>query len=261
MRGSLPIPSWSDEVVIVAQRQGRVVGFIHLANEKEPHEEDLSPGGIIKFLSYEPGCRDAGQQLLDAAEARFREHGLSQIYAFLKSYSYRFYVGAHGVCDRQGHVIGLFGVNGYRTYRDSFFMDCVNFDAGEPVLPDTDVEVCLHETPGRGDRPNLHVEAYRKGERFGVCATTSLAHRHPVDALQDTFYVIGMGVDGHCAHGKPAIEHKPADSLGMPDGIGDRIGAALRDSHQRKACEPNRIDHRRQVVNHALERDLRNVPV
>ena len=133
-------------------------------------------------------------------EVRFRERGFSRIYAFLKNYIYRFHVLGYGVCDRQGHITGWLGMNGYEVYKGEIFIDYLHFDAEEPVLPNSDVEIRVQETAGCGDRPNLVVSANRDGERFGWCATVSLAHRHPVDALQDTFFVTGLGVDNADQH-------------------------------------------------------------
>ena len=39
------------------------------------------------------------------------------------------------------------------------------------------------------------MKAVRDGESFGICVTVSLAHRYQVDAIQDTFFVTGLGVD------------------------------------------------------------------
>lgn len=191
-----PCDNLKNEELIVAKEKGQIIGFIHVADEKISHDKKQPPSGIIRFLSYTPGYRDAGQKLLDAAETRFRKHGFSQAYAFLGQYAYRFHVLGYGVSEQQGHIVGLLGLNGYQIHSGAVFMEDPNFEIEEPILPDPDVEIQVTETAGRGDRPNLHVEAYRDGERFGVCATISLAHRHPVDALQDTFFVIGMGVNG-----------------------------------------------------------------
>lgn len=191
-----------DEEVIVAKQDGQIVGFIHLADEKESHDDRQTPNGIIRFLSYMPGCRDVGQKLFDVAETRFREHGFSRIYAFLKNYIYRFYVLGYGVCDRQGHLIGLLGMNGYEVYKGEIFMDWPNFEVREPVLPDSGVEMRVKEIEGRGERPNLEVRAFRNGESFGACDTISLAHRVQANAFQDTFFVRWLGIqDAQQHHG------------------------------------------------------------
>ena len=134
--------------------------------ETEEYEQNKHKG-LIRFLTYQPGCRSVGQALLEESEKYLRDLGMDEIRAFRityahDDYSYRFYhLGFGLVSDKTMHIYALFRMNGYEinsTRQGEIFMDQPEYSVAEPALPDNQVEIAVEQQPGRGALPGLTVQ-------------------------------------------------------------------------------------------------------
>lgn len=80
-----------DEQLVVAERDGDVIGFVHLCTEDREEGRESKQNGLIRFLSYRPGYRAAGQALLEEAEKHLQKLDGHRMKAFSTSHIYRFY--------------------------------------------------------------------------------------------------------------------------------------------------------------------------
>jgi GNAT superfamily N-acetyltransferase len=183
------------ERVIVGIRGGQMRGFAHVRVGEIKHGEKILDGGLIHFLTYEPGHRALGQAILETCEQHVHLSGASTIRAF-DGYFYRFHhLGFPLASDRMAHVCALFGQNGYKLARKGdLFLEQRSFAAAEPGLPEPDVEVQVQVLEGRGDRPNITVRALRDGHEIGSCIAISGGDYNRADEAQALLFVDGLGV-------------------------------------------------------------------
>ncbi|MBT4499385.1 MAG: GNAT family N-acetyltransferase [Gemmatimonadetes bacterium] len=170
----------TEQAIYAAGEKGGHVGFAHVALGRFPGPElrgDQQPGptGVIRLITYPPGRRDAGQALLEAAEARLMGQGASRILAFLNN-GYLFQRFAYGeLPDTCGHLVALLGMNGYRVARGEVFMRYANFVTEETILPDSRADLSVAHIPQTtGTRDSIRIVVRERGELIGICEGHSL---------------------------------------------------------------------------------------
>ncbi|MFB3881674.1 MAG: GNAT family N-acetyltransferase [Armatimonadota bacterium] len=159
-----------DETLLVARDGDGVAGFVHLgialpARDEEPPGEPA----VIRFVTYQAGKRAVGQRLLQHAEEWAREHGRSEIHAFNAEYRYRFYHFwyAH-LSEHIGHVQGLLGMNGYRTYNGEIYFVWRDYQPPAAARPGLEFELDFNWQDGPlGTR--LSLGAMQGSRQIGVC--------------------------------------------------------------------------------------------
>jgi GNAT superfamily N-acetyltransferase len=187
--------TFDTERLFVATRGGEVQGFAHVSTGEIVHREQRQNGGFVHMLTYAPGERDLGQALLDACEQHCFASGASTIWAF-DGYAYRFHhSGFPLVSDRMGHVYSLFGQNGYKLAGEGeLFLECLGYSVTVPPLTDPTVEVQVQIQGGRGERPNLTLQALRGETQLGSCVALSSGDYCRAPEAQDRVFVDGLGV-------------------------------------------------------------------
>lgn len=184
------------EKIIVAEQDGRIVGFAHIAIGRVEYSDRKQIGGLLHFLTYESGQRAAGQALLEQCEKHSRDSGAQQVWAFQNGCNYPFYHFDFGnVSDKMGHVYALFQMNGYEINEGEIFMEQPIYSAIEPIPPESQVEIMVKQEPGRGILPGLLVQAFRDGKKFGTCESGSCGDCCKTDEVQDWFFVHWLGIE------------------------------------------------------------------
>ena len=179
--------------LLVVEQEGETVAFADVALVDVEQEKNQ---GLIRFFTYRPGCRSAAQSLIEASEKYLRDLSAERVYAFLKSFSYRFYHLAFGMLsDHQGHICGLLGSNGFKLHSGEIFLARSISDLVEPFPPDEQVDVSVKQEPGRGTLPNLTVRAARKGREIGACYSHSVGEYVRAQDAQASCFVVGLGIE------------------------------------------------------------------
>ena len=173
-------PRASEQAVLAAIENGNPVGFIHIATGRFPGpelrgDEEEGETGAIRFLTYPPGRRDAGQPLLKAAEAYLLEHKVGRLLAFSNTTGYLFRRFAFGeISDRCPHILALLGINGYAVARGEIFLESRNYKVDLPELPDAETRAEIKHTKEPGScRSGVTVVATRGADLIGECITHS----------------------------------------------------------------------------------------
>ena len=183
------------ETALVARDGAAVRGFAHTAVER-PAKEGDAERGIIRFFWYERGHRSEGQALLDAAEEHLRGSGMDEVIACHQDYRYRFYHLCHAhLSDHLGHVQALLGLNGYRRCAGEVFLDWENYEPIEPESIEATMDISVEWREGRGERPNLCVQAHQDGKDIGVCSSVSCGEFSDAEEAQDWFITVWLGVE------------------------------------------------------------------
>jgi len=217
-----PYEELHSEKFIVGEQNGKIVGFsdvVVVETEDNPLPHNPLPPlvrgmeggygqkehkGLIRFLTYQPGCRSVGQALLEESERYLRDLGMSDVGVFRTTYddddfSYRFYhLGFGLVSDKTTHICALFYMNEYEINseeRGEVFMDQPEYRVDEPVLPDNRVEIVVEQHPGRGVLPGLTVQAFRSGREVGVCKSLSVGRYCRASEAQDWVFIKWLGVE------------------------------------------------------------------
>ncbi|MXX04062.1 MAG: hypothetical protein F4X08_01050 [Gemmatimonadetes bacterium] len=209
-----PYEDLSDESILVVEGDdGAVAGFAHVAICRKGEEHDrvgLHPIeelledriGLIRFFHYRAGGRQAGQTLLEAAEAHLRSFGVSQIRAF-SYFGYRFHRFCHAFqSDRMGHVGALLCMNDYRITRGIILLELPDFAVSDPVLPDPGVTTRFDVRPGRGRLPNMEFQLFRGDQCIGQGFAQSLGDFCRSPQAQDTFYIPWFSIEGSPVGGR-----------------------------------------------------------
>ena len=187
--------------IIVGEYGGRIVGFADVAvvsNIDEDGQEECQ--GLIRLLTYQRGCRQVGQALLEEAESYLSGLGQDQIKAFRISYGvdycYRFYnLGFGLVSDRTSHICALFRMNGYDVCGGEIFMSQPGYEVDEPVAPDNQLEISVDTHAARGNLPGLVVRALGGGNELGTCKSLSVGDYCRSAEAQDWIFVKWLGVE------------------------------------------------------------------
>ena len=181
-------------VALVAEEDGQIRGMIHLGL-LIGKQQARTRQGLIRFFAYEPGYRRAGQALLDAADAYWREHRVSEIRAFHYDHNWPFYHVQHVYLSAHlSQVEALLGLNGYQRRSSEVNLDWPDLPALTPEPIDGAIDVTLQCRPAAGQRPGLRVLAHRDGDEIGICICKSLGERSPAAVAQEWFYVSWLGV-------------------------------------------------------------------
>lgn len=167
------------EELIVAQENGGIRGFIHVAMKDQ--KDHNSPMGIVRFFAYEPGWRWVGQALLEEAQTYFAERGVEKVSVFPKGYLYHFISADGGLSEKLGHVAALLASNGYDVCDRILTMAMSPIDVKEPTEPSEDFRI---------EADDLFVYAYlKKGpEKDKVCGES---YGYGLDYLQPSEYAKG----------------------------------------------------------------------
>ncbi|MBY0526784.1 MAG: GNAT family N-acetyltransferase [Gemmataceae bacterium] len=118
-------PYFDSSSLIVAEEEGRLVGFVHAGFGPNQRETMLARGtGIICVLAVRPSHRNKGigTQLLTLAEAHLKERGAQTIYAGALRPHNPFYFGIYGGSDAPGFLSSdqaagpFLETHGYRAF-------------------------------------------------------------------------------------------------------------------------------------------------
>ncbi len=150
--------------------------------------------GVIRFFVYQPGERQVAQALLQKAEDHLNAYTPNQIIAFPQDYQYRFYHFKYAYLSAAlGQVQALLGYKGYRRKFGEIFLAWKNYTmiVQGPTL---EIELSVNWEPGRGERPNCTVQAFRDGIEIGICQSVSGGEfsKHP--NAQDWFHTKWLGI-------------------------------------------------------------------
>ena len=185
--------------LLVGWQDGGIVGFADIG--KQQREETGEAIGLIRLLTYRPGCRTAGQAMLEHAERYFRDLGLHCFEAFTHKTYYFFRHGSSALPGPMWHVQALFRINGYRfaTWDDGdsmgwCFFHLPQYRVEKPVFPDASVQVDTQHIPGRGQLPNLEINLYRNGEPIANSWSLSSEHYCLNPQARTTFNTEGLHV-------------------------------------------------------------------
>jgi GNAT superfamily N-acetyltransferase len=195
LRQPLLLTAWEDDAL---------VGWVHAGIGVEGRRDGPTVG-VIRFLWYARGQRQAGQALLEAAEAHLRALAMARILAYPQRYRYPFYHLHNALLsDRLEHVLGLLGWNGYRRVAGEVFFDwrdlARHIAQKEPPLPDLPVRITVAQQPGRGLRPGVLVSAHLGDDPAGECVCVSAAECAPaghVSEASEWGFVDSLGVPEH----------------------------------------------------------------
>lgn len=184
-----------DEVVFVAVENRKLAGFVHAAMGsprpgKDPEE------GLIRFLWYRPGLREAGERLLDVAERHCASCGATAVSAFSNGHRYSFYMmKAAFMSDVLGHVAAVLGMRGYARNRGEVFLDWPEFTIVDPGPLPNGLPVQVLHTGGRSRLPGVTVRVGPEDKEVGICENVS-AGEFSLDRLaQETVFTTWLGVD------------------------------------------------------------------
>ncbi len=181
------------EMVLVAMQNGVVQAFVHVGYYQNGDDGDNI--GVICFVGYERGMRNAGQTVLEKAETYLKTYNVSRIIAFSKIYRYRFYHFEYAhLSDRLDHVQALLGLNGYQRCNGQFFLDWENFTV-LPTPPSLLVTLTVDWKQGRGKLPNCNITAHRDSEEVGVCWSVSGGEYSTHPDAQNWVYTDWIGVE------------------------------------------------------------------
>lgn len=180
------------EAGFVAKDGDALRGFMHVGIRHESDER--TPTGVIYFFWYERGHRVAGQALLEAAEAYFREQNQVRVEAFSQRIRYPFYHFANAfLSDHLDHVQALLAFNGYDRTGGEVFLDWLDYDV-VPTPTAVAAEISIEWDQGRGERPGCVVQANREGKELGTCVALSGGEYSRVDEAQDWLFIISLSV-------------------------------------------------------------------
>ena len=180
------------ETGFVAKDGDSLRGFIHVGIRHASDERAAT--GVIHFFWYERGQRVAGQALLEAAEAYFRERNQVRVEAFSQSIRYPFYHFDNAfLSDHLDHIQALLAFNGYARTGGEVFLDWPDY---EIVLTPTDIaaNISVEWEQGRGVRPGCIVQANQGDKELGECVALSGGEYSRVDEAQDWLFIIWLGV-------------------------------------------------------------------
>lgn len=173
----------------VAIQNGAVKAFIHIGLESE---ENI---GIIRFLGYERGARQAGQTVLEKAEAYLKAFNVTQIAAFQPRFKYSFYhLARANLSNALDQVQALLGFNGYHPSPCWIFLDWKNY-AVTPMPAPVPVKLSVNRVQGRGQWPDCTVKVYQENEEIGECCSVSGGEFSNHAEAQEWLFTVWLGVD------------------------------------------------------------------
>ncbi|MCG3772800.1 MAG: hypothetical protein JW384_04022 [Nitrosomonadaceae bacterium] len=134
--------------------------------------------------------------ILASSEDYFRDAGASRVVAFVgERFSYRFFnLGRGYLMDRLGHVMSLFGMNGFEVKRRKLFLERKDITVPKPVVLNSKLEVITTHDEGAGVRPGLTIRILEGKDEMGICISESLGHYQQSEGSQDTYYIGALRV-------------------------------------------------------------------
>ncbi|MHC4718732.1 MAG: GNAT family N-acetyltransferase [Planctomycetota bacterium] len=205
---------------LAAVEGGSVLGFID--GGVRPGDEGHGDGGMVRMLWYEPGRRDVGQLLLEAAEDHLRARGVDAIDAFHQHYTYAFYyLDSAYLSDRLGHVAALLAFNDYRKCMGEVFLDWPDFDPPAPAATDVPAEVSVTRRETPGPMPAVLTKAYLDGKEIGECHIGRVGDYTEDERSRHWCFVNWLGVRGE-HQGRGLGKHLLAAALVEARSVGYR---------------------------------------
>ena len=182
------------EAAFVAVKRGGVLGFAHVGIGQIGDNREVEIG-VIRFLGYERGARQAGQAVLEKVEAYLIARNVSRIWAFSDGCVYPFYHFADAcLSSALDQVHTLLGFNGYRHCEGWVCFDWQDYTV-TPTPLTLPVTLSVHWKEGRGVRPNCDVVAHLNGERIGGCESVSAGEFSEHPDAQNWFDTTGIDVE------------------------------------------------------------------
>lgn len=182
------------ESAFVIVENSEILAFIHVGIGQIGDNREIDIG-VIRFLGYMRGKRQAGQVALEKAEEYLKSYNVSQIWAFSSDCRYRFYHFEHAcLSDTHDHVHALLGINGYRRSDGEIFLDWTNFN----VIPEPSslpVTLSVNWKHGKGQRPNCHVKAFLNDKKVGECDSVSGGEFSSHPNAQDWLHTEWLGIN------------------------------------------------------------------
>ena len=186
-----------DESVLVAIQNGKVLAFIHVGHHRYGDDREVHEG-VIRFLGYERGERQAAQTVLEKAEAYLKSFNVPEIIAFCSNarrYRYDFYHFKFAKLSYTlDHIQALLGHNGYIPRYCQVFLDWDNY-AVSPIPSSLPVTLSVDWKEGYGQRPNCTVRAHLNGEKVGACESVCGGEFSSHPNAQNWVYTEWLGVD------------------------------------------------------------------
>ena len=191
-----PSETRREEAVYVAVDQGKLMGFVHVAiGPPKPHR-DTEEEGLVRFLWYRPGNRDAGAALLKAAEAHCASQGMKAVNVFPQKHRYSFYfLGSAYMSERLGHVAALLGMGGYRRSEGEVYMEWPDFTVEEPAPLPEGLPVQVERTTGLGRMPGVTLRVSPEGKQIGISENVSAGEFSRDRLAQEWFFTHWLAVD------------------------------------------------------------------
>ena len=179
------------ETAFVAMTEGAVQAFIHVGLT-QMRDEDV---GIIRFLGYERGARRAGQTVLEKGEAYLKTFNITCIFAFPSRFKYPFYhLEYANLSNTLDQVHALLGFNGYHRLPRWVFFNWKDYNV-TPMPAPIPVTLSVICRPGRGERPDCIVTAYKDDEEIGECCSVSGGEFSNHADAQDWLHTVWLGVE------------------------------------------------------------------
>lgn len=185
-----------DEAIYIAVDQRKLVGFVHVAVGPPKPKKDTVEEGLIRFLWYTPGMREAGDLLLDKAEEHCRALGMTAMNAYPQKHRYSFYLLKSAyMSDRLGHVAALLGMAGYRRTEGEVYMDLLDFSVDEPEPLPGYLEAEVEHNTGLGRLPNVTLTLTRDGDQIAICENVSAGEFSRDRSAQEWIFTQWMHID------------------------------------------------------------------
>lgn len=181
------------ETAFVAIQNGAIVSVIHIGLYKDEDNDDIKHG-VIRFLGYKRGERQAGQTVLEKAEEYLKEYNVSTIRAF-STHQYSFYhVEYANLSLKLDHIHALLLFNGYESENSWCCLDWENYDVSPESSP-IPIEISVNLKDGRGNLPDCKIKIHINGEEVGECESVSGAEFSSHPNAQDWIYTEWIGIE------------------------------------------------------------------
>ena len=178
----------------VAIQNGAVKAFIHIGLDRDRPKPEENVGAI-RFLGYERGARQAGQTVLEKAEAYLKAFNVTRISAFQSYFKYSFYhLEYANLSNALGQVQALLGFNGYHPSPHWIFLDWKNYVV-TPMPAPVPVKLSVNWVQGRGQRPDCIVKVYQENEEIGDCCSVSGGEFSNHADAQEWLFTAWLGVE------------------------------------------------------------------
>jgi GNAT superfamily N-acetyltransferase len=178
--------------MMTAEEGGQVVGFVNVTTAPSPKESWHPKEGtaLIRCLTYEPGKRQIGKELLDWAEQWARQRGAQEIIAWHALYNCPCQSPWTHLSNYAGHLRALFGMAGYAPMHDQIYMTWRDFEPPKPVRPDAEFELRTEHQRGLTG-PRLKLTAMQGETWLGECQMDR-GHASPVLDADRWCYCAGL---------------------------------------------------------------------